>query len=127
MSEALRLSDSLCRMDTFTEYQRGEILKAATDLRRFAGVEAELQQAREERTALLVNEQNLREELAALRASLGEPRAFIRSWAFAGEKPAKERNANGRLAWPKKYLFVEISKHQVLTDDVPLFAIKDTK
>ena len=34
---------------------------------------AELQQAREERTALLVNEQNLREELAALRASLDKP------------------------------------------------------
>jgi hypothetical protein len=34
---------------------------------------SELQQAREERTALLVNEQNLREELAALRASLDKP------------------------------------------------------
>jgi chromosome segregation ATPase len=76
-------------------------MDAASELRRLTGVEAELQQAREERTALLVNEQNLTEELAlvnemndqlreqntavdaacakyeqelaALRASLGEP------------------------------------------------------
>jgi hypothetical protein len=52
MSEALSLSDSLCRMDTFTEYQSSEILKAAAELRRLAGVEAELQQARAELAAL---------------------------------------------------------------------------
>jgi chromosome segregation ATPase len=43
---------------------------ADSELRRLANVEAELQQAREERTALLVNEQNLREEVERLRASL---------------------------------------------------------
>jgi hypothetical protein len=31
---ALVLADALERMDTFTEYQRGEILKAAAELRR---------------------------------------------------------------------------------------------
>jgi hypothetical protein len=37
----------------------------------------ELQSLRSERTALLVNEQNLREDLEALRASLVEPVAWI--------------------------------------------------
>lgn len=37
----------------------------------------ELATLRSERTALLVNKQNLREELEALRASLGEPVAVI--------------------------------------------------
>ena len=42
----------------------------AAELRRLAPMEAELQQAREERTALLVNEQNLREELERERIRL---------------------------------------------------------
>lgn len=34
MSKAEELSESLCRMDTFTGFQRIEILKAAAELRR---------------------------------------------------------------------------------------------
>ena len=188
MSEALRLSDSLCRMDTFTEYQRGEILKAAAELTRLApmeaelqqarakidelehlcdttyvasgadaynhacdemerwqkdraeagkeigtegslcdgiawlykhvaGVESELQQAREERTALLVNEQNLREELAALRASLSKPVGF----ASDLDRPSP------RFVTDLK--FCTIAEHEAgnHTKYIPLFAIKDTK
>jgi hypothetical protein len=37
----------------------------------------EMQSLRSERTALLVNEQNLREELEALKAAMGEPVAEI--------------------------------------------------
>jgi len=70
MSEALKCASQL--VDMLSKYkapstQRGQLNGAIEELRRLAGVEAELQQAREERTALLVNEQNLREELAALR------------------------------------------------------------
>jgi hypothetical protein len=67
-------------------------------------LEAELQQAREERTALLVNEQNLQEELAALRASLGEPVAWYR---------IEEHE------WPVYY------ESRCWDDLIPLYAIKD--
>jgi len=40
-------------------------------------MKAEIKALKQERTALLVNEQNLREELAALKASLGEPVAWM--------------------------------------------------
>jgi len=39
MYKAIELSDSLCRMDTFTEYQRSVILKAASELLRLAVLE----------------------------------------------------------------------------------------
>jgi hypothetical protein len=39
MTTALELADSICRMDTFTEHQRSEILKAASELRRLAAME----------------------------------------------------------------------------------------
>jgi hypothetical protein len=45
MSKALELSDSLCRMDTFTEYQRSVILKAAAELRRLAALERAIKDA----------------------------------------------------------------------------------
>jgi hypothetical protein len=81
-------------------------------------LELELQQAREERTALLVNEQSLREELAALRASLGEPVAW--------DVYVKEAD--------KGYLIDRLDDQQYIDDATnhgavatPLFAIKDTK
>jgi hypothetical protein len=40
MSKALELADTISGMDTFTEYQRGKVLKAAAELRRLAEVEA---------------------------------------------------------------------------------------
>jgi hypothetical protein len=78
MCEALRLADEIFdNPDAAIAY--GDA--AAAELRRLAGVEAELQQAREERTALLVNEQNLLEQLAALRASLANTPAETRQTA----------------------------------------------
>lgn len=40
--EALRLADSISRMDTFTEYQRSELQQAAAELRRLHEVNQEL-------------------------------------------------------------------------------------
>ena len=80
MSEALRLADksdalanegSLIHLQSWSYIHR-LLRDDAEELRRLANVEAELQQAREERTALLATEQNLREELAALRAAVPE-------------------------------------------------------
>lgn len=51
-----------------------------------------------------------------------QPRAWMRKWAFDGEVPKKELNENKRWAYPKKYLFNEITPHKVLADDVPLYA-----
>jgi len=45
MSKAIELSDSLCRMDTFTEYQRSVILKAASELLRLAAMEQAIKDA----------------------------------------------------------------------------------
>ena len=117
MSEAHRIADNLD-----TEFVSGRVSnhtarKAAAELRRLAGVEAELQQAREERTALLVNEQNLREELAALRASLGEPVGF----ASDLDRPSP------RFVTDLK--FCTIAEHEAgnHTKYIPLYAIRDTK
>jgi hypothetical protein len=71
MSEALRLANKHAKWSSV------DCMDAASELRRLTGVEAELQQAREERTALLVNEQNLREELATCRELLAEIRASL--------------------------------------------------
>jgi hypothetical protein len=48
MSKALELADSITRMDTFTEYQRSEILKAASELRRLAAIEQAIKDAQPE-------------------------------------------------------------------------------
>lgn len=63
MSKALELANEYLWDDE-------HCAKAAAELRRLADIE-------QEHRALLVNEQNLREELVALRASLGEPVAWI--------------------------------------------------
>jgi chromosome segregation ATPase len=132
-------------MDTFTEYQRSEILKAAAELTRLATIEAEwaalsqdtgkaegeidrlraeLQQAREERTALLVNEQNLREELAALRASLGEPvGTLLVGLSFGGELGDYETQMNDVALEAINLREAEQGCEAVYT----FFAIKDTK
>ena len=63
MSKAIELAEWLDR------WSEREALDAAAELRRLADIE-------HEHRALLVNEQNLMEELAALKASLGEPVAW---------------------------------------------------
>ena len=51
------------------------------------------------------------------------PRAWMRRWYFEGETPYKERNKNGRPAWPQKFKFLAVTPNKVLDDDVPLYAI----
>ena len=67
-------------------------------------------------------------EITRLRAALAqagavrEPVAWMRQWFFDGEAPKKERNENGRLAWPAKFKFLQVTAGKVLPDDVPLYA-----
>lgn len=53
------------------------------------------------------------------------PRAWMRRWAFDLKTPQKERNGNGRMAWPMKYKFLPVTTNKVLDDDVPLYDIGD--
>lgn len=56
------------------------------------------------------------------RAAYGPlPQAWMRRWAFNGEKPAKERNENGRMAWPSRHKFRPVTEVKLFDDDVPLF------
>jgi len=48
--------------------------------------------------------------------------AYMRRWAFDGVKPFKERNANGRLAWPAKFKFKPVTQEKIFADDVALSA-----
>lgn len=51
------------------------------------------------------------------------PIAWMRRWAFEGEKPYKETNPQtGRKVWAKKFQWHEVTKIKVLEDDVPLYA-----
>ena len=54
-----------------------------------------------------------------------EPIAWARKWHVDGEKPTKERNANGRMAWPQKFKLHAITPHKIFPDDVPLVAAKE--
>jgi hypothetical protein len=72
--------------------------------------------------------QTLESELALVRGqsspatpTCSTPLAWMRRWAFDGEKPSKERNANGRLSWPAKFKLREVTPIQCLPDDIPLF------
>ncbi len=48
------------------------------------------------------------------------PVAWARRWYIDGETPKKERNANGRLVWPKRFKFLPVTVTKVFDDDVPL-------
>lgn len=54
-----------------------------------------------------------------------KPIAYMRRWYFDGEKPAKERNANGRMAWPPKFRLMPTSTTKCFPDDVPLYAKRE--
>jgi hypothetical protein len=79
---ALVLADALERMDTFTEYQRGEILKAAAELCR-----------------LYESNEQLREQNTALDAKLAESEALLKQaldaltelWYSNSTTPAREK------------------------------------
>lgn len=51
-----------------------------------------------------------------------EPVAWMRKWAFDGETPVKERNSNGRMAWPHKFKILPVTEGKFFNDDVGLYA-----
>jgi septal ring factor EnvC (AmiA/AmiB activator) len=144
MSEALRLAEGFESVD-FDNFVWSR-LDAAYILRRLAGVEAELQQAREERTALLVNEQNLREELAQLNEmndQLREQNTAVDAVCakYEQELAALRASLAEPVAWDvyvaeadNGYLIDDLDDPQYIDDATnhgavatPLYAIKDTK
>jgi len=58
----------------------------------------------------------------ARRLAEAEPVAWMRRWAFDNIVPAKVRNENGRLVWPREYKFAEVTKIKYFATDVPLYA-----
>lgn len=50
------------------------------------------------------------------------PIGYARRWHINGEKPAKERKENGRMAWPIRFKFLAVSERKCLSDDEPLYA-----
>ena len=56
----------------------------------------------------------------------GEPVAWARRWFVDGITPKKERNENGRMAWPKKFTLHEVTPSKIMTDDVALYAHPST-
>ncbi|MBT9123842.1 hypothetical protein KIP75_30140 [Pseudomonas aeruginosa] len=52
-----------------------------------------------------------------------EIRGYLRRWAYDKVVPAKVRNENNRLAWPKKFLLLSITQNQCLRDDEPVVAL----
>lgn len=50
---------------------------------------------------------------------------YARAWHAAGEVPKKERNENGRWAWPARFKFYALTEKQVSSTDVPLIALTD--
>lgn len=60
--------------------------------------------------------------LAYARQQSAEPVAWERAWSRNGETPKKERNENGRMAWPKRFKFLPVTKAKILPDDFPLYA-----
>lgn len=75
-------------------------------------------------------EDHLRAEIVELRGKLkaceerqtAEPVAWQRAWDAAGERPQKERNPNGRMAWPTRFKALPVTKAKMFDDDVPLYA-----
>ena len=57
----------------------------------------------------------------ALAAPEQEPVAWMRKWAFDGEKPCKEKNANGRMAWPIRFKVLPVTRDKHFHDDVALY------
>lgn len=50
------------------------------------------------------------------------PVAWARKWFADGEEPKKERNSNGRWAWPFKFKLLPLTPNKIQKDDVPLFS-----
>lgn len=56
----------------------------------------------------------------ALSQQAAKPVAWARKWHIDGEKPAKERNENNRLVWPKKFKYLPVTPSKLFADDVAL-------
>lgn len=48
------------------------------------------------------------------------PFAWARAWHVRGETPKKERNANGRMAWPARFKLLPVTRGKLQDDDVAL-------
>lgn len=59
-------------------------------------------------------------------AQAGDPEVvgWIRLWAFNKEKPKKEKNERGRLAWPTKFKFLPVTQGQCARDDLALITLQ---
>ena len=57
----------------------------------------------------------------ALAAEPQQPVAWMRKWAFDGDKPYKEKNANGRMAWSIRFKMLAVTKGKHFDDDVALY------
>ncbi len=62
-------------------------------------------------------------ELAELKNRLNaEPMAWMRKWAFDGEKEYKIKSPEtGRMVWHPKFKFLPVGKAKCLPDDIPLY------
>lgn len=102
MSKALELAEKLEVPNT------DSVWAAAAELRRLDAVEAELE---------------------ALKRAISEaqPEWWIREWAHNGETPKKEKNENGRLAWPWKFKLLPVTQKQTLPSDLALYTLKGIK
>ena len=101
MSKALELAASLRRMDTFTAYQREQLLLAASELTRLAAMEQAVMDA--------------------------QPVAWARSWYIQGQTPKKEKNKNGRLAWRPEHKMLPLTHFKCIGSDEPLYTLKGIK
>ena len=63
------------------------------------------------------------ELLAEIEAAASKPMAYARDWKIAGIAPYKERNENGRIAWPKRFILHPVTEHRVLKSDSALYAV----
>jgi len=54
-----------------------------------------------------------------------KPLAYARRWYADGEVPAKVRNENGRMAWPRKFILRPVTESKIQRDDVALVSADD--
>jgi hypothetical protein len=57
---------------------------------------------------------------------IGRPIAWARRWHADGLEPQKERNANGRMAWPAKFKLYPVTHGKCCADDVALYTAANT-
>lgn len=70
---------------------------------------------------------NVTEKLAAFRSAIladaakdVQVVAWQRKWDADGEIPVKEKNGNGRMAWPLRFKFLPVTRGKCAKDDLPL-------